>query len=138
MGGIFWGMFGLFFLLFLRILLRTETRAIMAWLVVIFGLIAFSNQSYVEGSWLSLALTGLLLFLRVALSLLLLVRFGFLAHAVHLAVEYLVLSSPLTLDAGHWYFSHGMFIVMLISAGTLFAFYTSLGGRSLFGTPNAK
>ena len=137
MGGIYWGMFGLFLLLFLRILLQTERRAIMAWLVVIFGLLVFANQSYVEGNRLSLALTGLLLFLRVALSLLLLVRFGFLAHAVHLAVEYLALSSPLTLDAGHWYFSHGMFIVILTSAVALFAFCTSLGGRSLFGTPNA-
>ena len=67
-----------------------------------------------------------------------LVRFGFLALIAQLTVMFLAQRFPLTLDASHWYFSHGVFIVVWIAAIATYGFYTSLGGRSVFSTAGEK
>ena len=118
-------------LLVFRILLRSKQRAIAAWFVVFTVLlILFTGSNF--------AIDFLPIGLHVALSLLMLVRFGFLALIAQLTVMFLAQRFPLTLDASHWYFSHGVFIVVWIAAIATYGFYTSLGGRSVFSTADEK
>ena len=118
-------------LVLFRILLRSERRALVAWnLVLVVFLVLSSGSSFAIG----LLPIGLI----VAIQYVTLVRFGFLAVVVHITVQVLAMSFPLTLDTNHWYFNHGLFAVGWISAIALYGFYTSLGNRSVFGTTNAK
>ena len=71
--------------------------------------------------------------LVVVSNLVLLVRFGFLALVVQMTTYGLATWFPLTLNTEHWYFSHGLFAMAWIAVIAVYGFYTSLGGRSLFG-----
>jgi hypothetical protein len=68
----------------------------------------------------------------IALAIIVLLRFGFLAFVISLFVNGLLLRVPITTNFSAWYASS--FFVVLIAVMTLaaFAFHTSLGGRKLF------
>ena len=61
-------------------------------------------------------------------------RSGVLAVAVILVVTPLLVTAPLTLDVSRWYAARGLVVVAAILALTIWAFWTSLGGRRALGS----
>jgi len=64
-----------------------------------------------------------------AMFVLVAMRSGVLAVAVILVVTPLLLTAPLTLDVSRWYAGRGLVVVAGIVSLTIWAFWTSLGGR---------
>jgi serine/threonine-protein kinase len=62
-----------------------------------------------------------------------LLRFGAVALAFASFFSDALVVPPFTLDLSRWYAGHGLFIVALFLAAAGWGFYTSLGGRPLFG-----
>ena len=60
-------------------------------------------------------------------------RSGLLAVAVFLVVTPLLATAPLTLDASRWYAGRGLLVVAAVLSLTVWAFWTSLGGRRALG-----
>ena len=60
-------------------------------------------------------------------------RSGVLAVAVILVVTPLLVTAPLTLDVSRWYAGRGLVVVAAILSVTIWAFWTSLGGRRAMG-----
>ena len=60
-------------------------------------------------------------------------RSGLLAVAVILVVTPLLVTTPFTLDLSRWYAGRGLVVVAAILALTIWAFWTSLGGRRALG-----
>jgi serine/threonine-protein kinase len=61
------------------------------------------------------------------------VRSGFLAVTVILVVTPLLVTAPFTLDVSRWYAGRGLVVVASILSLTIWAFWTSLGGRRALG-----
>ncbi len=92
--------------------------------------------------WIPLAAAGvrqdfLVVFLAVgifgAIWVALLVRFGQLASAAFLFTVYVLVRTPLTLDWSAWYAGRSFAVLGFFAALMIAAFYTSLGGKPLFG-----
>ena len=62
-------------------------------------------------------------------------RFGILAFLADQVVFLLLLLFPITAQLSAWYSGIGITGFALLLAFALYAFYTSLGGRPVFGTP---
>ena len=60
--------------------------------------------------------------------------FGLLPTAVALYVFLIFAALPMTLDPSQWYAGRSFGVLLLLAALAIFAFYTSLGGKPLFGT----
>jgi hypothetical protein len=112
----------LFILVLLRALLRREWTAV-AFFLVIFAL-GVANRVPVYAIT-SLVWAGLAVFL--------LTRFGLLAGLANGVMYYLMHDFPLTTDGSAWYAGISLTGILLIAAITLYGFYTSLGGRPVFG-----
>jgi hypothetical protein len=69
------------------------------------------------------------------LTIYLLLRFGLLASIFALFLKFFPITAPITLQADAWYFDTGFLALTIMAAIILYAFYTSLGGRPIFGTP---
>jgi hypothetical protein len=119
---IFTAMYFLLLLLLLRVLLRTERRAVFGCAVVLVTIITLLREG-------TPAITAIPVTLHVVLILTMLVRFGFLAYIAQGLTIAVVGSFPLTMNADAWYFDHGLFAVAWIAAIALYGFYTSQGGR---------
>jgi hypothetical protein len=61
-------------------------------------------------------------------------RLGLLPTAVSLYVCLLLMKLPMTLDPSAWYAGRSCAVLLLLAALAVVCFYTSLGGKPLFGT----
>ena len=109
----------------MRILLRNDKAAIavciLAWAVI----------NGAVGDYLSFAT----LLVISSLWIFMLMRFGLLAVVLTSFTATIINYYPVTFDTSAWYFSYGFAALALLAAIIFYAFYTSLGGRPLFGTP---
>jgi hypothetical protein len=106
-------------------LLRKEGAAAVAWVILFTAFIGAGNLLAPE------ALAGNLIFVVVAAFLL--IRFGLLTMVAHDVVWTILETFPLTFQGSAWYTGISLSGILLIAAITLYAFYTSLGGRPVFG-----
>jgi serine/threonine-protein kinase len=75
-------------------------------------------------------------FILAAMLVFMLMRFGFLAVVVgYFCGGVLFGGCPITLDASIWYARYGFGAIVIFMAIVIYAFYHSLGGRPIFGTP---
>jgi hypothetical protein len=61
------------------------------------------------------------------------IRFGLLALVVNFVVFNIVQNFPLTTQGSAWYAGISLAGILLIAAMAIYGFYTSLGGRPVFG-----
>ena len=115
----------LFVLFLLRSLLRKEWAAAAAFVLLFTGL--ESAGSHFDPVVLVVSL------IFWALAVFLLIRFGLLAWAVQGLFEHLLESYPLTTHGSAWYAGISLTAILLMAAMAFYGFYTSLGGRPVFG-----
>ncbi len=115
----------LLILLFLRVLLRKQWAAAgaLVLLLTIPGMLQSESPAVfaIEG----LIVNGLFVFL--------LIRFGVLAVITSSVFSYFLGNFPLTTDTSAWYAGIGFAGILLMAAMAFYGFYTSLGGRPMFG-----
>ena len=115
----------LFVLVLLRALLRKEWAAAVAWVLLFTVFSAADSQSAPIVLVFCLILSGLSVFL--------LIRFGLLTLVANFVFWYVLTNFPLTTQGSAWYAGISLAGILLMAAIALYAFYTSLGGRPVFG-----
>jgi hypothetical protein len=112
-----------FFILFiLRMLLRSQWAAVIAFTALFTLFNALGN----DRAWLG-GLLGVLYFGTVAFVI---VRFGgLLAFVVGAFVSSLLFDAVITLDSSAWYFGNTVFVLAVIASLAVWAFYTATGRR---------
>jgi serine/threonine-protein kinase len=122
---VFWSVGFLFMLSLFQALLRR------AWLGrLLLFLVFLAVGSAAGGDALATSVKSAIL---GAISILVLVRFGLLASATLLFTFTLLRVAPLTFDWSEWYAGRSFAVLFSFVAVLLLAFYTSLGGKPLFG-----
>ena len=111
----------LFVLFLLRILLRKQWAAAVAW-AVLFTVLGSNDPT----GWVSASIFS-------CLAVFVMIRFGLLALAVNFIVFNILQHFPLTTQGSAWYAGIGLTGILLIAAMAFYGFYTSLGGRPVFG-----
>jgi hypothetical protein len=115
----------LFVLVLLRALLRKEAAAAVAFVILFTVFSAAGNQFDPVA-----LVTGLIFWV---LAVFLLIRFGFLAFAVQGFFANLLEQYPLTTHGSDWYAGISLTAILLMATMAFYGFYTSLGGRPVFG-----
>jgi serine/threonine-protein kinase len=115
----------LFVLFLLRALLRKEWAAAVAFVLLFTVLEAAGSQFDPVVLVVSLIFWALAVFL--------LIRFGLLAFVVSGFFNNLVFGFPLTTQGSVWYAGISLAGILLMAAMAFYGFYTSLGGRPVFG-----
>jgi serine/threonine protein kinase len=117
----------LFVLFLMRALLRNQWAAAAAFVLLLSGLLAAQVQEGAFGAFAALvALNGVTVFL--------LIRLGLLALVACFVFQYCLLENfPLTTQGSAWYAGISLAGIVLMAAMALYGFYTSLGGRPVFG-----
>jgi len=116
----FW--FALLFVLFvLRVLLRKQWAAAVAW-VLLFTVLASGDP----GGWVSALIFSIL-------AVFVMIRFGLLALVANHVVFSILQHFPLTTEFSAWYAGIGLTGILLIVSLAFYGFYVSLGGRPVFG-----
>jgi Protein kinase domain len=115
----------LFILFLLRALLRKEWAAALAW-ILLFTLFAAAFNRFDP-----VVSVGALIFSSLAVFVL--IRFGLLALVANSMVHYILENFPLTTHGSAWYSGISLAGILLIAAMACYGFYTSLGGRPVFG-----
>jgi predicted Ser/Thr protein kinase len=122
-GPFFWLTF-LFVLVVLRTLLRKEWAAIAIMLLYpALGIVGSRDPGL---SVSVLVFSGVAVFL--------LIRFGLVALVANFVIWYLLTHFPLTTQGSAWYAGISLAGILVMAAITLYDFYTSLGGRPVFGS----
>jgi hypothetical protein len=122
--------FAFLFVLFLfRALLRKEWAAAVAF---IFFFTVFLNAPVLFAGGRSAAVALVVGLILNSVSVFLLIRLGLLALVVSVFGSGL-LSLPLTTQGSVWYADISLTGILLMAAMAFYGFYTSLGGRPLFG-----
>ena len=75
---------------------------------------------------------GALIFFGLAVFVL--IRFGLLALVANAVVYFILQNFPLTTRGSAWYAGISLAGILILAAITFYAFYTSLGGRPVFGS----
>jgi hypothetical protein len=114
----------LFILFLLRVLLRKEWAAAVAF-VLLFTVLTAGSQFAPVDLVIGLIYWGLMVFL--------LIRFGLLAIVAQGFFNGLLATFPLTTQGSAWYAGISMTGILLMAAMAFYGFYTSLGGRPVFG-----
>lgn len=122
--GVFFGLIFLFLLFLFRMVLRRQWAAGALLILILAASAAFNTENAALGALFG-ALSG-------AIFLFVMVRFGLVAMIAAFLFNALM-TFPITTNASAWYAGVGFTALALIAAITLYAFYTSLGGRSVFG-----
>jgi serine/threonine-protein kinase len=118
-----WSLIWLFVLVLLRIVLRRNLLALVAWCV------AESVPNL-----LALGLPGLILALPgAAFELLVLTRLGLLGFGSYYLVGFLLTELPLTFDASLWWAPRGFVALAVVAAIGAYGFRTALAGKPAFG-----
>ncbi|HSC78300.1 MAG TPA: protein kinase [Candidatus Acidoferrales bacterium] len=125
-GSIFIGLATLFFLFVLRVLLRKGWAGAVAFVLFMSAVDALAPT----GASVVFAIRGLILY---SLTVFLLVRFGLLAFIASGLFGQFLGDFPLTTDTSAWYAGIGFAGILLMAAMAFYSFYTSLGGRPMFG-----
>ncbi len=120
----FWLSF-LFVLVLLRALLRKEWAAAVA--TVLLGTVIVAAAAPFDPA----ALATTVVFLSLAVFVL--TRFGLLAMLANNLIHSLLTDFPLTTQGSAWYAGIGLGVILLLAAIAFYGFYTSLGGRPIFG-----
>ena len=115
------------FILFLVRFLLRRTWIAVAVLMVLFS-IAFTGAE-------SSIISSIPILLSIALDIFIYFRFGLLALITSYIYFVLLVLFPITTQLSAFYFPIGLTGLALLLAIVLYAFYTSLGGRPIFGTP---
>ena len=121
-GPFFWLVF-LFVLVLLRALLRRQWAATTFVVLIMAGLQAGSSDP----------VAGVAGVIFVALAVFALTRFGLLTMLSNWVIFNLLMMFPLTLQVSAWYADISLAGILLMAAMALYGFYTSLGGRPVFG-----
>jgi hypothetical protein len=79
----------------------------------------------------AVASVGVLIFSSLAVFML--VRLGLLALVASAVFQFCLLNLPLTIEESAWYAGISLTGILLMAAMALYGFYTSLGGRPVFG-----
>ena len=109
--------------LVLRIVLRKQWLAAIAYVLLYIALVALSDPSIVSGVFSALSIVILVTVL---------IRYGLLAVVTMIMVSAILYSTTLTPDLSAWYASSGLVGAALVVALAGCGFYTSLAGRPLF------
>jgi uncharacterized membrane protein len=64
-----------------------------------------------------------------------LMRFGLLTAISMTIISIFITHFPITFNTTAWYRNYGYVALIIFAAIVLYAFYYSLGGRPIFGTP---
>jgi serine/threonine-protein kinase len=127
-GALFISLAFLFVLFLLRALLRKEWAAAVVWVLLFMIFEAAGTRSFppvVLVTWL----------IGNSLAVFLLIRFGLLAFVASQFFSLLLSNFPLTTQMSSWYAGLSLAGILLIAAMAFYGFYTSLGGRPVFGGP---
>jgi serine/threonine-protein kinase len=124
LGALFTQLSMLFVLFFLRVLLRKQLAAAIAWILLFTVFYSAPNQFAPIFLVFNLIINVVTVFL--------LIRFGLLA-LVATWVFFGFLTFPLTTQGSAWYASISLTGILLMAAMALYGFYISLGGRPAFG-----
>jgi hypothetical protein len=123
--------FAFLFILFLfRALLRKEWAAAVAF-VLFFTVFFNSPVLFAGGRSAAIALVIGLIF--NGLTVVLITRLGLLALVASAVFQFCLLNLPLTIEGSAWYAGISLTGILLMAAMALYGFYTSLGGRPVFG-----
>ncbi len=124
--------FAFLFVLFLfRALLRKEWAAAVAF-VLFFTVFLNSSALFAGGPSVAIAFVGGLIL--NSLSVFLLIRLGLLALVASFAVNIALQSYPLTTQWSAWYSGISLAGILVMAGVAFYGFYTSLGGRPIFGS----
>ena len=115
----------LFVLFLLRALLRKQGAAAVAFVLLFTALFAAGSQ------FDPVIVVEVLIFWVLAVFLL--IRFGLLAWVVQGFFNNLLEKYPLTTHGSAWYAGISLAAILLMAAMAFYGFYTSLGGRPVFG-----
>jgi hypothetical protein len=117
---------GILFILFLlRALLRKQGAAAVAF-VLLFTVLGAAGSQFDP-------VTVVQQLIYWVLMVFLLIRFGLLAWVVQGFCNNLLVKYPLTTHGSAWYAGIGLTAILLMAAMAFYGFYTSLGGRPVFG-----
>lgn len=116
----------LFVLFLFRALLRKQLAAAIAWVLLFTVFYAGANQFSPSSLVWSLIVNVVAVFL--------LIRFGLLALVATWVFFDVLTSSPLTTQWSAWYAGISLTGILLMITMAFYAFYTSLGGRPVFGS----
>jgi hypothetical protein len=126
----FAGFLFLFLFFLLHTVFKNRILAGFAWVLVIVVLNFFPGRVLTSvtstQSWAVVAVS--------ILTLILLLRFGFLSLLVSFFAAFWLSNMPLTLQTSAWYFNIGLAAVCLILGIGVWEFRASLGGRPIVGT----
>jgi hypothetical protein len=117
----------LFVLFLLRVLLRKDWAAAIAFVLLGTVANAAAGQPSPAAVVFSLILFSLFVFLMM--------RFGLLTLVTNFVVWSILTNFPLATHGSAWYAGISLAGILLMAAIVFYAFYTSLGGRALFGVP---
>ena len=117
---------GILFVLFLlRALLRKEWVASLAWVLLLSVFLSLGANSVPIALVYNLIVQGVTVFL--------LRRLGLLWLVVAIVFASLLARLPLTTQMSSWYAGLSLAGILLMAAIAFYGFYTSLGGRPIFG-----
>ncbi|HYU41386.1 MAG TPA: serine/threonine-protein kinase [Vicinamibacteria bacterium] len=114
----------LFILTLLRMVLRRDWLASLAWAAIVAAPIAGENPTL---GWVGGAFRALMM-------LVVLRRGGLLSLAVALFFMFSLIEVPITLDLGAWYAPRALPVVIVLAGLAAYGFRASLGGKPLFGS----
>lgn len=119
------GLSAVFFLLLLRLVLRSRPAAVAAFVLSVSAFAAAASAQF----WVALAATVVLNVVFV----LLIVRVGLLAAVVAFYVSGLFIFFPVAGDLRAWYAGAGLMALLVLAALALVGFTTALAGRPALG-----
>jgi serine/threonine-protein kinase len=122
-GSIVMGLIALCLLMIMKVLVRNQIAAVILCIIIAAMAALLTNIGPIA------ALIYSTLFYLV------LVRFGILAVILWAFANTILVGSPITLESSAWYSRYGYLGLTIFAAIVLYAFYTSFGGRPIFGTP---
>jgi hypothetical protein len=112
----------------------------------------FLGRLFLRRQWLAVAVTAVLMTILIlgdlgenflvslpfavaiaALSLIVLIRFGFLGLCVFMWISLLLQAFPVTLDFSRWYIGRSMLLLLVLVAVAAYGFRAALAGRPIFG-----
>jgi len=135
-GALFRGLVSIFFLFFLRVILRSNWAALV-------GLVAFETAGQLfsgSGSTLPIVLPVAVIAPIIVVENLLLVvvlkRVGLFAFIVAIFVQAMLTQFPATLQASAWYAGYGYAALAIVAAIAVYGFKVSLGGQPLVASAN--
>jgi serine/threonine-protein kinase len=125
--GLMVGLFVLLLLVFLRFLLRRNTLAAAAFVVIWTPVWLLMTESHPVIGWFIVGLSNVLYVIAGT-------RFGLLTIGVG-SFTTSMLAGPITTDFSAWYAGYSVLALGVLGALAIYGFYTSQGGRPLFDNP---